>query len=77
MVLAKIIKMAVASAVEAELGLLFLNAQELLPTWMAAIDMEWPQPATPLKTDNSTTHGIINGTVNKKRSKAMDMRFFG
>jgi hypothetical protein len=35
-----------------------------------------PQPATPLKTDNSTACGIMNGTVKQKRTKAMDMRYY-
>ena len=34
------------------------------------------QPATPIKTDNSTAHGIVTNTIKQKRSKAMDMRFY-
>ena len=33
------------------------------------------QPRTPIQTDNSTAKGIINNTVQPKRTKAMDMRF--
>jgi hypothetical protein len=33
------------------------------------------QPPTPLKTDNAMTDGIINGKVQPKQTKAMDMRF--
>jgi hypothetical protein len=33
------------------------------------------QPATPLRTDNSTAFGILNETIKQKRSKAMDMRY--
>jgi hypothetical protein len=33
------------------------------------------QPATPLRTDNSTLFGILNETIKQKRSKAMDMRY--
>jgi hypothetical protein len=29
----------------------------------------------PLRTDNSTAYGIVNETIKKKRSKAMDMRY--
>lgn len=75
-VLAKVIRNVMASAAEAEVGALFLNAQELLPIRQADIDLGWPQPATPLKTDNSTANGIINGTIKIKRSKAIDMRFW-
>ena len=38
--------------------------------------MGYPQPATPLKTDNNTTNGIINNTMKQKRSKAIDVRFY-
>jgi hypothetical protein len=34
------------------------------------------QDATEIKTDNTTADGIINNTVQRKRSKAMDMRFY-
>eukprot|EP00957_Ditylum_brightwellii_P173780 13230198-Ditylum_brightwellii.AAC.1 len=37
--------------------------------------MGHPQPATPLITDNNTTHGLTTGEMLPKRSKAMDMRF--
>jgi hypothetical protein len=33
------------------------------------------QPATPLRTDNSTAFGILNEKIKQKRSKAMDMRY--
>eukprot|EP00804_Cyclotella_cryptica_P010981 CCRYP_016691-RH/>CCRYP_016691-RH protein AED:0.48 eAED:0.46 QI:0/-1/0/1/-1/1/1/0/120 len=33
------------------------------------------QPATPLQTDNSTAEGVVNGKIQPKRTKAMDMRF--
>jgi hypothetical protein len=31
------------------------------------------QPATPLRTDNSTAFGTLNETIKQKRSKSMDM----
>ena len=37
--------------------------------------MGHPQGAGPIHTDNSTAEGIVNGTIKRKRSKAMDMRF--
>ena len=65
-----------SSAAECEIGSLFLNAQELLPLRNACIEMGHPQPPTPLRTDNSTANGIINGTMKQKRYKAIDMRFY-
>ena len=38
--------------------------------------MGWPQPATPMTTDNSVSRGILNQTVKQRRSKAIDMRFY-
>eukprot|EP00536_Pseudo-nitzschia_multiseries_P005706 jgi/Psemu1/191192/e_gw1.110.12.1 len=76
LVLAKIIKNVMASAVEAEVASLFLNAREALPIRQCLTKLGHPQPATPLKTDNNTAEGILNGTIKQKRSKAIDMRFY-
>ena len=65
-----------ASAAEAEVGVLYTNAQEALPMRQCLEELGHPQPATPLKTDNSTAQGIINNTIKQKRSKAMDMKFY-
>jgi len=75
-VLCQIMKQVVASAAEAELGALFLNAQTICPFRIALEELGHPQPATPLQTDNSTASGIANDTVKQKRSKAIDMRFY-
>ena len=37
--------------------------------------MGWPQPKTPIQTDNSTASGVVNKTIEPKRTKSMDMRF--
>eukprot|EP00804_Cyclotella_cryptica_P014938 CCRYP_000561-RA/>CCRYP_000561-RA protein AED:0.47 eAED:0.47 QI:0/-1/0/1/-1/0/1/0/59 len=37
--------------------------------------MGHPQPPTPIQTDNSTALGVVNNTIQPKRTKAMDMRF--
>ncbi|GAX27152.1 hypothetical protein FisN_13Lu334 [Fistulifera solaris] len=72
----QIMKHVVSSAAEAELGALFLNAQNACPLRVALEEMGHPQPATPIQTDNSTAAGIVNDKVKQKRSKAMDMRFY-
>ena len=74
--LAKVIKNVMASATEAELGALYMNAQEAVGIRNCLEAMGFPQPATPLKTDNSTANGILNNTMKQKRSKAMDVRFY-
>jgi hypothetical protein len=76
MVLAKIIKNVMSSAAEAEVAALFMNAQEMAPMRQCLKDLGHAQPATPIKTDNSTATGIINNTIKQKRSKSIDMRFY-
>jgi hypothetical protein len=39
-------------------------------------EMGWPQPATPMQTDNSTACGIANDTIKQQQSRAIDMRFY-
>jgi hypothetical protein len=76
LVLARVIKNVMASAAEAEVAALYMNAQEIVPMRQCLIELGHPQPPTPLKTDNSTATGILTGTIKQKRSKAIDMRFY-
>jgi hypothetical protein len=66
-----------ASAAKAEIGDLFLNAQEAVPICTANLEMGHPQPAsvTSLETINSTADGILIAQVRMTRSKAFDMRY--
>jgi hypothetical protein len=66
----------ISSVDEAEFGALFVNAKEGTVTRTILAEMGHNQGATELKTDNTTADGIINNTVQQKRSKAMDMRFY-
>lgn len=74
-ILAKIIKNVMASASEAEIAGIFLNAQQAVPLRQALVEMGHPQPPTPLRTDNQAANGILTGKFKQKRSKAIDMRF--
>jgi len=74
--LAKTIKNVMASAAEAEVGALYMNAQEAVFIRQCLIETEHPQPPTPMKTDNSTAQGILTGTIKQERSKAIDMQFY-
>ena len=65
-----------ASAAEAELGSLFLNAQEAVKLRIALEEMGHKQPPTPLHTDNTTAANIVQGTIKQQRSRAMNMRYF-
>jgi hypothetical protein len=65
-----------ASATEAEFDALFHNARDVVPLCTALIEMQHPQPATPIQIDNACAAGIFNETVKQHRSKAIDMRFY-
>ena len=75
-VMCNIMKEVVSAASEAELGGLFHNGKEACPIRVCLEELGHPQPATPIKTDNTTADGIANDTVKQKRSKAIDMRFY-
>ena len=53
-----------------------MNGQEAVGLRNCLEAMGFPQPETPLKTDNNTANGIINNTMKQKRSKAIDVRFY-
>ena len=65
-ILCQTMRQVVSSAAEAELGALFLNAQDICPIRIALEELGHPQPATPMQTDNDTACGIINDTVKQK-----------
>jgi hypothetical protein len=69
-------KHVVSSVSEAVFGVLFVNAKEGTVTRTTLSEMGHNQDTTDLKTDNTTSDGIINNTVQQKRSKEMDMRFY-
>jgi hypothetical protein len=72
--IATIIKFVMALAAEAELAALFIAARKMVPHQQTLIDMGWPQPRSPIQTNNSTAIGITNKTIVPKRAKMMDMR---
>jgi hypothetical protein len=70
---ASVIKNVVASAAESEVGACFQNAQSGAPLRVTLTELIHIQPPTPLRTNNSTSFGILNETIKQKRSKAMYM----
>jgi hypothetical protein len=68
-----VIKNVFASAAESEVGECFHNAKSGAPLRVTLTELGHIQPLTPLRTDNSTTFGILNETMKQKRLKAMDM----
>jgi hypothetical protein len=71
--IAQIIKYVMASAAEAELAALFVTAREMIPHRQTLIDMGWPQPKSPIETDNSTAAGVTNKMIVPRWAKMLDM----
>jgi hypothetical protein len=65
-----------ASAAKSELAALFVTAREMIPHRQTLISMGWPQPKSPIQTDNSTTAGVTNKIIVPCRDKMMDMHFW-
>jgi hypothetical protein len=74
--IAQIIKFVMVSAAESELAALFIMASEMILHCQTLIDMGWPQPKSPIQTNNSTAAGVVNNTIVPRRSKMMDMHFW-
>ena len=74
--IAQIIEFDMASAAKAELVAFFVTAREMIPHRQTLIDMGWPQPKSPIQTDNSTAAGVTNKTIVPRRAKMMDMRLW-
>jgi hypothetical protein len=71
---AQIIKAVMSLAAKAEVGHLYINCREAIPTRHTLEFMGHPQPPTPLQTDNTTALGAVNNNVIKKL-KAMDIKY--
>ena len=73
--IAHIIKNVMSSATEAELAALYIMAREAVYIRSVLEELGHKQPPTPIQTDNSMAEAVVNGKVQPKRTKAMDMRF--
>jgi hypothetical protein len=72
---AHIIKKVMSSTTEAELAGLYILAPKAVYIRIILEELGHVQPPTPLQTDNAMADGVINGKVQPKRTKAMDMSF--
>ena len=70
-----LIKAVMSSAVEAELGALYINTRKAIPQHQPLAEMGHNQPPTPMQTDNSTALGVVNNNIQPRHTKATDMRF--
>ncbi len=73
--IAHIIKNVMSSATKAELAGLSIMARKAIYIRTILEDLGQVQPPTPLQTDNAIEGGVINGKVQPKQTKAMEMRF--
>jgi hypothetical protein len=64
-----ILKLVATSAAEAELGALFLNAQEAKGLQLILTELVHPQPPTPIHIDSTSTVEIVNNTIKQQRSQ--------
>ena len=70
----QIIKFVMSSTSEAELGALFITAQEMAAMRNTLKEMKWPQTKPPIQTDNSAEAGLENNTIVPSKLKKMDHR---
>ena len=61
--LCKILDKIAVSAVQAELGILFTNTQEIIKVRLSLDELGQPQPPTPLHTDNITANSIFHQSI--------------
>jgi hypothetical protein len=71
--ISQIMKFVMSSAAEAKLGALYATAKEMAPICQTLIDMGWPQPCTPIQTDNSTAIGVTNLTIVRQKTKSVEL----
>ena len=65
--LSKIINMVVSSASEAELAGLFITTKAMVPLRHTLKYIKWPQPWSPVQTDNYTANVFSNQTIFPKK----------
>jgi hypothetical protein len=71
-----ILKLVAPSTAEAELGALFLNAEEAKVLRLTLAKLGHSQPPTPVHINNTTSVGIVNNTIKRQWSRAMEMGYF-
>ena len=58
--IAQMIKTVMAPAAESEMAALYITAKNMIKLCNTLIEMGWPQPQTPIQTDNSTAVVFTN-----------------
>jgi hypothetical protein len=64
-----------SSAMEVELGALFINAKTAVSMRHMLKELGQPQPPTPMQTNNKTANDLLTNKIMPKTLKGMDMHF--
>jgi hypothetical protein len=73
--IAHIIKNVMSLATKVELVGLYIMVRKAVYIRIILEELGHKQPPTPIQTDNAMADAVINGKVQPKQTKAMDMRF--
>ena len=60
---------------EAEIGEIFINTREAIPTRKTLEEMGHPQPRTLIQTNNLAAHSVVTNNVQPTRTKAMQFHW--
>jgi hypothetical protein len=75
-IICTILKLIEALASEAELGALFVNSQEAKVIHLVLKELGHLQPPTSIHINKTPTVGIVNNTIKRQQSQAMEMGYF-
>ncbi len=73
--IAHIIKILMSSATKAKLAGLYIMVRKAVYIRIILQELGHKQLPTPLQTNNAMADAVINGNIQPKQTKAMDMRF--
>ena len=68
----QIIKFVMSSSSEVELGAIFITSQQMVLMRNTLKEVRWPQPKSPIQTENSGAAGVVNNTIVPGKLKTMD-----
>ena len=74
--LTTILRVIAASAAEAKLRALFINAQRVQIIRLALLKLGHTQPPMPMHIDNSMAVGIVNNIIKCQKFRTMEMQYF-
>ena len=66
-----------SSAAEAEIGAMYFNAREAVPSRQSLHEMGHHQPRTPMQTDKTAAHSIVTNNAHLSAKKPWTCVFIG